>query len=80
MESPDDVIEEKVMEFQFPWQMIPELNKMDKKKSYLDCFRGMTYLMRSTMCFYNHCLTGESMTGIVVLPFTEQIIENLSPV
>jgi hypothetical protein len=34
--------------------------------------------MRSTMCFFNHTLEGESLSAIVAFPYTEDIIKTLS--
>ena len=34
--------------------------------------------MRPTMCFYNHCLDGESLTAVVAFPFTPKIIMDLN--
>lgn len=35
-------------------------------------------MMRSTMCFFNHTLDGESLSAIVAFPYTEEIIKALS--
>lgn len=36
--------------------------------------------MRSTMCFFNHTLDGDSLSAIVAFPYTEEIIKALSDV
>ena len=36
--------------------------------------------MRSTMCFFNHTLEGESLSAIVAFPYTEDIVKALSDI
>lgn len=52
------VPEEKVFQHQYPWQVIVELTKMPRNMSYQDVYKGLTYLMRPCMAFYNHFLEG----------------------
>ncbi len=50
------VPEEKIFKHQWPWQVVVELSKMNKNLSYQDIYKGLSYLMRPTMVFYNHFL------------------------
>lgn len=50
------VPEEKVFKHQWPWHVVVELTKMNRNLSYQDIYKGLCYLMRPTMVFYNHFL------------------------
>jgi len=73
------VPEEQVFKHQWPWHVVVELNKMQKNLSYQDIYKGLSFLMRPCMAFYNHFLEGECMTGIVVLPYTPKMLDYLNP-
>ena len=78
----DEMIEDfKVHKDIFPWQVVPELTKMDKKITYQEIFKGMTPLMRSTMVFYNHFAETDehSLTAVVALPFTPSMLNYFTP-
>jgi len=52
------VPEEQVFKHQWPWHVVVELNKMQKNLSYQDIYKGLSFLMRPCMAFYNHFLEG----------------------
>eukprot|EP01017_Pseudomicrothorax_dubius_P037324 TRINITY_DN5459_c0_g4_i1.p1 TRINITY_DN5459_c0_g4~~TRINITY_DN5459_c0_g4_i1.p1 ORF type:complete len:950 (-),score=187.80 TRINITY_DN5459_c0_g4_i1:961-3810(-) len=78
-ESTHGTPETRVTEHQWPWQVVIELARTHRPLSYLDVYRGITPLMRSSMIFYNHFLEGECITAGVVLPFTPKVLEYLTP-
>ena len=38
----------------FPWEIIPELNYMEKNLTYEDIYKTIAFLMRSPIKFYNY--------------------------
>ncbi len=55
---------------------------MNKKLNYQDLFRGMTYLMRSTMVFYNHTVDEtalDCLTAVVAFPYSPKSLDYFSP-
>jgi len=57
----------------WPWQVVIEIAKQNRRLTYPEIHRATTQLMRSTMVFYNHCLEGETLSTIVALPFDIKI-------
>lgn len=47
---------DKTSKYIWPWDMVIELSRMNKKLAYSDLYKGVTHLMRPTMIFYNHFL------------------------
>lgn len=47
------------------------MSKMNRRLTYLDCYKGMTSLMRSNMVFYNHFIDSnfliQSKKKIIIL-------------
>ncbi|EAR83930.2 hypothetical protein TTHERM_00773400 (macronuclear) [Tetrahymena thermophila SB210] len=72
-------IEEKIFQHQYPWQVVPELARINKKAIYPDVFKGMALMMRSCMVFYDHFKDDEALTAIVAIPYTPQVLEILNP-
>ena len=80
--SEGEVIEERVHpNHTQPWNVVPELDKMDKRISYSDVMKGMTSLMRSTMVFYNFFVpqNESSLTAVVGMPYTPKMLNQMSP-
>ncbi|KRX09647.1 hypothetical protein PPERSA_09317 [Pseudocohnilembus persalinus] len=75
----NEVIEEKIFNAKFPWDIVPELSKIKKNLSYPDIYRGIVPLMRSTMIFYNHFASEDALTGVVGFPYTIKMLDYLSP-
>jgi len=59
--------------------VVVELTRINRRLTYLDAYKGMTKLMRPTLVFYNHFLENESLTAIVILPYTPIMLDYLSP-
>ena len=75
----DIEIDEKVQTGSYPWQIIPELAKMNKKSTYNDALKGIASLMRSCSVFYDHFKDDEALTAVVALPYSPAILDVLAP-
>lgn len=75
----DEIVPEQITTHKYPWDVVPELAKMNKRLSYADIYKGMVPLMRNSMIFYDHYKPEDCITGVVALPYTPAMLEYLSP-
>lgn len=64
-----------VQELEWPWDIVKEIARQNRRFTYLDIHRGLSQFMRTTMVFFNHCLDGETLTAVCAIPFTEHTIK-----
>lgn len=76
-----------VLPQEWPWEVVKEIGRQNRRFTYLEVhrfafyyLRGLTTLMRSTMCFFNHTLDGESLSAIVAFPYTEDMVISFSDI
>ena len=53
--SNTDVKDGLVQEADYPWDIVKEISRQNRRFTYIDIHRGLTNLMRPTMVFFNHC-------------------------
>jgi len=69
---------EMIQEKEWPWDIVKEICRQNRRFTYLDIHRGLSQFMRPTMVFYNHCLEGDSLTAVCAFPFTDKTIKAMS--
>lgn len=72
--SSDEMIQEK----EWPWDIVKEIARQNRRFTYLDIHRGLSQFMRPTMVFYNHCLEGDSLTSVCAFPFTDKTVKAMN--